>query len=77
MNSAPISPAREAETDMQSGNRNPGLQEQFEVKLEFVSVLPFKALFFYEPSIRMTEICGPRKAGVGTFEEMQSKVDIY
>lgn len=57
VNSAPILPAQETETDVQSGNRSPGLQEQLEVKSELVSVLPFKALFFYEPSILMTEHC--------------------
>lgn len=36
---------------------NPGLQEQFEVDSEFVSVLPFKALFVYEPSILRTQRC--------------------
>lgn len=39
------------------GNMNPGLREQLEVKSEFVSVLPFKALFPYEPSILTTQHC--------------------
>lgn len=59
---------------MQRGNVNPGLQEQSEVKSEFVSVLSFKALFLYEPSILMTqpdwawETLGVGLGGLGGWE---------
>lgn len=63
---------------MPSGNTNPGLHEQSEVESEFVSVLPFKALFSYELSILMTQYCWAGEVGeVGAFAGIQFRMDIH
>lgn len=58
MNSAPPSYHAVGDWDWCVGRKaNPWLQEQSEVKVEFVPVLLFKALFSCEPSILITKCC--------------------